>query len=330
MAPRGPRARPVRTPLGPGRRLGDRSLRARHRCGPEPPGPKRASVPAEECGAERDNAGQRPRPPGEGSAAAGPLGGERGEQGRRNNPRPRPGRGRAAVAMVTAGSARAVQEPRAGAGRCGRGALMAHYKVGGSEPERGWCGSAEPAARRGRPGTGTAAVLRAAAAAAERGGGPVRRAGSVSRGGGAADLTVWASSLRPRTPSGSSSAGTWRSRGCWTRSPRVSPRLACCRPGSPWGVSAGGGRSPRVTLGLPRRCPAAPRPGSRSPVLLSLRGGRALPESSERRLEWRPSRAAAGRTALSPPRGHGAPRGNKVPPGNAAPSPVHGVWGRNG
>lgn len=87
-----------------------------------------------------------------------------------------------------------------------------------------------PSARRGRPWTGAGSALRAASAA-ERGAGPPPRAAAVAGGGGvAADLTVWASSLRPRTPSGSSSAGTWRSRGCWTRSPRVSLRPASCRP----------------------------------------------------------------------------------------------------
>lgn len=85
-----------------------------------------------------------------------------------------------------------------------------------------------PAARSGGPPTDTGPALRAASAA-ESGTGLGQRAASAAEAGRAADLTVWASSLRPRTPSGSSSASTWRSRECWTCSPRVRLRLSALR-----------------------------------------------------------------------------------------------------
>lgn len=141
-----------------------------------------------------------------------------------------------------------------------------------------------PAARSGGPPTDTGSALRAASAA-ESGTGLCQRAASAVEAGRAADLTVWASSLRPRTPSGSSSASTWRSRECWTCSPRVGLRLASCRRGGRralFGGVAGGCGSfhgvplPRSSCRPARRCRGRP-----SGCLAALRW---LPASPRRSL----------------------------------------------
>lgn len=171
-----------------------------------------------------------------------------------------------------------------------------------------------PAARSGRPRTDTGSALRAASAA-ESGTGLGQRAASAVEAGRAADLTVWASSLRPRTPSGSSSASTWRSRECWTCSPRVSLRLASHRPRGQrvlFGGVAGGCRSsqgiplPRSSCRRARQCchrplgclaalhwlPASPR---RSLFLLSRRDGRQKNSPGKLGAMWPGNGVPAGR-----------------------------------
>lgn len=177
-----------------------------------------------------------------------------------------------------------------------------------------------PAARSGGQPTDTGSALRAASAA-ESGTGLGQRAASAAEAGRAADLTVWASSLRPRTPSGSSSASTWRSRECWTCSPRVRLRLWLCGGGA-GGCRCSQGVRPRSamsrpSLGLPRRSPLPSRLAS--PIAFCPRSGGAAGRRT--RLEKLVRRG---------PEMEAAVRGGSGPGAANRPLPHPRLWGRAG
>lgn len=155
-----------------------------------------------------------------------------------------------------------------------------------------------PAARSGGPPTDTGSALRAASAA-ESGTGLGQRAASAVEAGRAADLTVWASSLRPRKPSGSSSASTWRSRECWTCSPRVSLRFAPCRPRGRRALSVGVASGCRCSQGVPLpRSSCRPAWQSRSSLGLPCRSPLASRLASPIAFSPQSGEAAGRRTRL--------------------------------